>query len=60
MDQIEITYSRSTGPGGQNVNRVNTKVDLRFNVSKVSFISQEVKDRLMQEVLHIIFNQIRL
>ncbi len=28
-----VSFSRSSGPGGQNVNKVNTKVDMRFNVA---------------------------
>ncbi|CAH2006792.1 unnamed protein product [Acanthoscelides obtectus] len=46
VDELEITYSKSTGPGGQNVNKVNTKVDVRFNVDKVKWLSEEVKQKL--------------
>lgn len=46
INQLKITYSRSSGPGGQNVNCVDTKVDLRFNVDGVDFISSETKQRL--------------
>lgn len=50
MDQLDITYDRSSGPGGQNVNKVNTKVDLRFNVKNASWISDAVKERLVEDV----------
>ena len=30
VDDLKITYSCSSGPGGQNVNRIKTKVDLRY------------------------------
>ncbi|CAG2066149.1 unnamed protein product [Timema podura] len=36
LDELTVTYSRSSGPGGQNVNKVNTKVDLRFHVKSAS------------------------
>lgn len=52
MNEIEVTYSRSSGPGGQNVNMVNTKVDLRFKFDKVTFIPEEAKKRLMEEYKH--------
>jgi peptidyl-tRNA hydrolase ICT1 len=50
LDQLKITYDRSSGPGGQNVNKVNTKVDLRFNVNAATWISDKVKQRLMEDV----------
>lgn len=50
MDRLKITYSRSSGPGGQNVNMVNSKVDLRFNVQKATWISDDVKTKLLQNV----------
>ena len=31
-DELRFTYSRSSGPGGQNVNRVETRVTLLFDV----------------------------
>lgn len=48
MDQVEITYSRSSGPGGQNVNMVNTKVDLRFKLGSASWIPDAVKAKLQE------------
>lgn len=50
MDKIKITYSASSGPGGQNVNCVNTKVDLRFQVSSATWLSQEVRTKLIEQV----------
>lgn len=32
VDRIDFNYARSSGPGGQNVNKVNTKAELRFHV----------------------------
>lgn len=50
LKELEVTYSRSSGPGGQNVNVVNTKVDLRFKFENVTFIPEDAKKRLMEEV----------
>jgi ribosome-associated protein len=35
--------SRSSGPGGQNVNKVSSKVELRFNVADSQWLSEEEK-----------------
>lgn len=59
MDQLQVTYDRSSGPGGQNVNKVATKVDLRFHVNNANWISDEVKKRLHEDV-RICFNIIQL
>jgi len=32
---LEIAYSRSSGPGGQNVNKVNSKVQIQWNPSRL-------------------------
>jgi ribosome-associated protein len=44
----EFIYSasKSSGPGGQNVNKVNTKVELRFNVIKSSGFSSKEKETI--------------
>ncbi|KAI9492615.1 hypothetical protein BDB00DRAFT_765035 [Zychaea mexicana] len=34
QDQLRILFSRSSGPGGQNVNKVSTKVDMRLRLNK--------------------------
>ncbi|XP_063229865.1 large ribosomal subunit protein mL62 isoform X1 [Bacillus rossius redtenbacheri] len=49
IEELEVTYSRSSGPGGQNVNMVNTKVDLRFHVASAKWISENIKARIKDE-----------
>uniref|UniRef100_A0AAG5CWJ3 Large ribosomal subunit protein mL62 n=1 Tax=Anopheles atroparvus TaxID=41427 RepID=A0AAG5CWJ3_ANOAO len=48
LDKLSITYSRSSGPGGQNVNTVSTKVDLRFHLSTATWIAEQTRTRLAQ------------
>ena len=48
LEPSEITerFSKSSGPGGQHINKVDTKVELRFSAMKSPNLSQSVKDRL--------------
>ncbi|HAE41210.1 MAG TPA: aminoacyl-tRNA hydrolase [Candidatus Riflebacteria bacterium] len=46
-DQIEISAVRSSGPGGQNVNKVATCIELRFNPERCPQLSAPVINRLL-------------
>jgi ribosome-associated protein len=49
-NEIAFTTSRSSGPGGQNVNKVNSKVSLRFDIAGSAVLSQEEKDVLLKKM----------
>lgn len=48
--ELHFSASRSSGPGGQNVNKVNTKVELRFDIASSSLLSDEEKALLMEKL----------
>lgn len=47
--EFEFLTSRSSGPGGQNVNKVNSKVQLRFNILRSTILTEEEKATLLNK-----------
>ncbi|XP_040951238.1 uncharacterized protein [Gossypium hirsutum] len=50
-DHVMVSFARSGGPSGQNVNKVNTKVDMRFNVKQAYWLSDRIRERIMQMII---------
>jgi ribosome-associated protein len=48
--ELVIKASRSSGPGGQNVNKLNTKVAIALDIPNCSFLSEEQKRIILRKL----------
>jgi len=49
-DELAFTFSRSPGPGGQNVNKLSTKATLRFDVVRSASLTDWQRRRVQEEL----------
>lgn len=49
LKEFDFTFVRSSGPGGQNVNKVNTKAVLRWGVAASPNLPEAIRQRFMQQ-----------
>ena len=57
MEEFSFTYARSGGPGGQNVNKVSSKVQLRWNPTKSPHLPTDVLARLLTQQKNRLTNE---
>ena len=50
IQDLIVSFSRSSGPGGQNVNKLSTKVDMRIPLKSVNWLPEQVKELVKKEV----------
>jgi ribosome-associated protein len=55
--EFNFTASRSSGPGGQNVNKVSTRVELRFDVKGSALLSEDEKEIILARLSNKINSQ---
>ncbi|XP_012893204.1 PREDICTED: peptidyl-tRNA hydrolase ICT1, mitochondrial isoform X2 [Dipodomys ordii] len=46
LDRLTISYCRSSGPGGQNVNKVNSKAEVRFHLASADWMAEPVRQKI--------------
>lgn len=56
-DEFVFSASRSSGPGGQNINKLNTRIELRFSINLTSLLSDDEKDLVLTRLVNKINNE---
>ncbi|XP_034414325.1 peptidyl-tRNA hydrolase ICT1, mitochondrial isoform X1 [Cyclopterus lumpus] len=49
VDRLTVSYSKSSGPGGQHVNKVSTKAEVRFHVRTADWIPEDVRQNIFEK-----------
>ncbi|TDG98358.1 hypothetical protein EPR50_G00218090 [Perca flavescens] len=49
VERLTVSYSRSSGPGGQHVNKVSTKAEVRFHVQTADWIPEDVRRNIFEK-----------
>lgn len=57
LTEVQFSASRSGGPGGQNVNKVNTKIELRFPVQESAVLDEMQKQLIVSKLKNRINNE---
>jgi len=55
--ELEFIASRSGGPGGQNVNKVSSRITLRFDLERTTALTAEQRQRVRQKLSSRISNE---
>jgi ribosome-associated protein len=50
MSELQLRFSRSSGPGGQHANKVSTRVELRFDVARSPSLGPRQRSRLVDRL----------
>lgn len=48
--EIRLSFSRSSGPGGQSVNKLNTRAELWFNVNASTVLNEDQKELIHKKL----------
>ncbi|HZI24477.1 MAG TPA: alternative ribosome rescue aminoacyl-tRNA hydrolase ArfB [Chryseolinea sp.] len=50
FNELDFTASRSGGPGGQNVNKVNSKISVKFDVVRSQILNEDEKAIILRKL----------